>query len=249
VKSKTVLFVLSAAVALLYFGGVIERVFTLFATTVQSAFLTVRHEAQETLHRHWDQAERISMLEKRCETLERRIIRCESQAQRYRAIATVTPFPSATDLPVRLVRALGYVRLGDFQRLWLEPFDGFDPQSVYGAVRDGYAVGIVLGEKGRPMLSLAGDSDCQFAVYVGRIRAPGIVAGEDPRHMVVRYIPDWMAVRVGDDVYTSGLDRAFPPGIPVGKVLSVTKMQGFKNARIEIYGDTLHPDYIWVVGR
>jgi hypothetical protein len=35
----------------------------------------------------------------------------------------------------------------------------------------------------------------------------------------------------------------------VGRVLSIRNMQGFKNADIELFGDTLHPDFVWVVGR
>ncbi len=158
----------------------------------------------------------------------------------------VTPEVNATIYPVP---AMGYAKLGDFQQVWLETFPGYDPLKNYGVIHKGFAVGIVVAQKHRPLMILAGDKSCSFAVYIGHVRAPGIATGEDARHMVVRYIPEWMKIERGDEVVTSGLDRIFPPGVPVGRVLSIRKMQGFKNARIEIFGDTLHPDFVWVTAR
>ena len=65
--------------------------------------------------------------------------------------------------------------------------------------------------------------------------------------MIVRYIPEWMRIAPGDEVITSGLDRIFPIGVPVGRVLSIRRQEGFKVAKIELYGDTLHPNFVWVV--
>ena len=249
IGSRTLLLLLAAGVAaLVYYSPTLRTFFTAFTTSVQELYHDAAESVEEGVRRHWRQAETIDAQRKTIRRLEADCIRCRSEAAEFealrRALGIRRPDINMTVVPVR---ALGYVRLGNFQQVWLEDFPEFNPLRNYGVVRDGKAVGIVVEQRRRPLMILAGDKECKFAVYIGAAKAPGIAVGRDARHMTVRYIPEWMRVKPGDEVFTSGLDRIYPPGIPVGRVLSIRKMQGFKDARIELYGDTLHPDYVWVV--
>jgi len=234
---------------LILYSPAIRNFFTAFTSSIQSFYFDVREHIEKGFERHLMQAETIDTLNDRVQNLEKRLTLCRSEIRKLHAMnAALAPRPDL-NATMTSVRVKGYALLGNFQQLWLEEFPDYNPLKNYGVVRAGYAVGIVVEEKRRPLMILAGDKACNFAVYIGKKRAPGIAMGKDPRHMVVKYIPEWMRLNRGDQVFTSGLDRIFPIGIPVGRVLSVQKMQGFKNAEILLYGDTLHPDYVWVVGQ
>ena len=249
IGSRTLLLLLAAGVAaLVYYSPTLRTFFTAFTTSVQELYHDAVESVEEGVRRHWRQAETIDAQRKTIRRLEADCIRYRSEAEKYRQLRNALGFRRPDlNMTVVPVRALGYARLGNFQQVWLQDFSEFNPLRNYGVLRAGKAVGIVVEQRRRPLMILAGDRECKFAVYVGASKAPGIAMGLDARHMTVRYIPEWMQVAEGDDVFTSGLDRIFPPGVPVGRVLSVRKMQGFKDARIELYGDTLHPDYVWVV--
>jgi rod shape-determining protein MreC len=216
---------------------------------VQQSYLQTKERVHEAYLRHLRQAERIADLERENRELQKRLVLYRSDATRFHALKEALGVKPDTNATLYAVQPLGYAKLGNFQQLWLEEFPAYNPLRNYGVIRAGYAVGIVVEERRRPLMILAGDRGCKFAVYIGTDRAPGIAMGLDARRMVVKYIPEWMKVQPGDKVYTSGLDRIFPAGVPVGQVVSIRKMQGFKNAEVALFGDTLHPDFVWVVGR
>ncbi len=235
--------------ALVYVTPYLREALSLLATAVQEGYTGFHRQVNASVNRHFEQAETIARLKRQQEALTAALSRCRADAAAYRALRQSSAVADESNVTALPVRVLGYARLGDFQRLWLEPFRGFSPQHDSGLLYKGNAVGIVVPQNRRPLALLAGDSSCSFAVYVGSIRAPGIAVGKDARHMTVKYIPEWMRIGIGDRVETSGLDKIFPPGMPVGKVVEIKKMQGFKNAEIELFGDTLHPDFLWVVWR
>ena len=247
---KVPLFLMAVAVGLLVlYSPAIRTFFTAFTTTIQQGYIHLRDEVRLAYEHHLAQVETIERLRRKERALEKSLLACRGDAEKFHAMKAalgLRPDVNTTAVPVE---ARGYAKLGNFQQVWLENFPDYNPLKNYGVIRAGYAVGIVVEARRRPLMILAGDKECNFAVYIGPGRAPGIATGEDPRHMVVKYIPEWMKVKPGDKVFTSGLDHLFPPGVPVGRVLAVRKMQGFKNADIVLFGDTLHPDFVWVVGR
>ncbi len=234
---------------LVLYSPAIRTLFSTFTTAIQTTYLDFKESVGEMVERHFMQVRTIERLHRTNEKLSERLIRFQNDAASYRALKSAMGLEVDMNLSVIPVRTYGYALLGNFQQLWLERFRNYDPEKNYGVIRNGYAIGIVVEEENRPLMILAGDKACNFAVYIGKKRAPGIATGKDARHMIVKYIPEWMKIEIGDRVFTNGLDRIFPMGIEVGKVLSIRKMQGFKNAEIELFGDTLHPDFVWVVNR
>jgi rod shape-determining protein MreC len=68
------------------------------------------------------------------------------------------------------------------------------------------------------------NENCQFAAQLDECREQGIIQGEgsvregNPQTRM-RYIPKETPVKIGEKVFTSGLDGIFPPGLLVGKVV------------------------------
>ncbi|WP_457593446.1 rod shape-determining protein MreC [Hydrogenimonas sp.] len=245
-RKITLLILLGIVVLFSLYSASVRTFFVAFTTTIRSAYIDMTHAIEDAAKKHFDQAETIERVQKEYETLQKRLLECRSDASKYRFMKEALKMGPDTNATFEPVRPEGYAMIGNFQQLWLDRFENFNPMRNYGVVRDGYAVGIVVEKKLRPLMILAGDPECTFAVYIGGVRAPGIAMGSDARHMVVKYIPQWLRLKPGDEVVTSGLDHIFPPGIPVGRLLSTQKMQGFQNAYIELYGDTLHPDFVWI---
>ena len=63
----------------------------------------------------------------------------------------------------------------------------------------------------------------------------------------VNYIPKWVDIKVGDEVYTNGLDGIFVENIPVGKVVEIYEDSNFLRADVLPYAQTQDIDYVWVV--
>ncbi len=246
-RKITLLAILGIVVLLSLYSTSIRTFFTSFTSKLHSAYLDMTHTFETVLDNHFFQIETIERLKKDLGKIEKRLLKCEEEAVLYRSIRKsleITPDKNTTYI---VARPEGYAMIGNFQQLWLYRFENYDPMKNYGVIKNGFAIGIVVEKKMRPLMILAGDPQCTFAVYVGESRAPGIAMGVDDRHMVVKYIPQWLKLKPGDEIFTSGLDNIFPPGIPVGRLLYTKKMQGFQNAYIKLYGDTLHPDFVWIV--
>lgn len=74
-------------------------------------------------------------------------------------------------------------------------------------------------------------------------RAKGILAGDNTDRPKLNYLSSKTVVSVGDRVVTSGHGGAFPPGLPIGVVVSV----GEGGARLEPYINRHQLDYVTVV--
>ncbi|MDF1882228.1 rod shape-determining protein MreC [Sulfurimonas sp. MAG313] len=147
---------------------------------------------------------------------------------------------------VQLVKTLSYAKFGDINRVWLDMQD-YNTSKVYGLVSEGVSAGIVTFKHNQPMALLNSDYKCSYTVYIGKKRAPGIVHGKNTKEMVVEFIPNWIKIEVGDEVFTSGLDNLFFTGLRVGRVLKIGTSQGFQNATIQPYFDVTQPGYFHVI--
>jgi len=238
--------VLIVAGVLVYYSPALRTFITTFTINVESLYHTITQSFSKTIEYHTFQAKKIEELTKKLNFCMSTAYQYRSDAERYNSLKAELGLHDNINISNQIIQPLGYSQLGNFQKLWLELFKDYDPQYIYGVLKEGNAVGIIVEKQNRPLMILAGDPECNFAVYIGEIKAPGIAFGLDAHTMIVRYIPEWIKINVGDKVVTSGLDHIFPIGIPVGEVLRMKKMQGFQNAKIRLYGDTLHPNFLHI---
>jgi rod shape-determining protein MreC len=75
-------------------------------------------------------------------------------------------------------------------------------------------------------VQLITDAGAGVAVTIARTRLQGLAAGRGGESMRLRYIPLLEDVRPGDRLVTSGLERIYPQGFPVGTVLRVAAASG-----------------------
>ena len=147
---------------------------------------------------------------------------------------------------VQLVRALSYVNISDYDKVWLDKFDGYDESKIYGLIYQGKSAGIVVNKDGNPLALLQNDPKSIFAVSIGDEKIPGIAHGSKDG-ITVKFIPQWLNPKEGDEVVTSGLDGIFFSGISVGKVTSVIQESLYKSAAVKPYVNITIPSYLYVV--
>jgi rod shape-determining protein MreC len=70
-------------------------------------------------------------------------------------------------------------------------------------------------------------------VFVERTGQRGLAAGLGQGRLELRYMPTQTDIRPGDRLLTSGIDRVYPAGIPVGQVSRVSRSQASPYLRVE----------------
>jgi len=238
--------VIIGAGILIYYSPSLRTYITLLTANVESFYHSIAKTIYNRVETHTFQAKKIKKLIEELNSCKNTSYLYRSDAEQYYLLKKELLLHNNITISDQIVQPLGYAQLGNFQKLWLEKFKDYDPKYIYGVLKDGNAVGIIVDKQNRPLMILAGDPECNFAVYIGEENAPGIAFGLDARTMIVRYIPEWIKINIGDKVITSGLDHIFPIGVPVGEVLKTKKMQGFQDAQIRLYGDTLHPNFLHI---
>ena len=79
-------------------------------------------------------------------------------------------------------------------------------------------------------------------------RLQGVVQGDGSRFLRWDFIPNYETVKVGDVVYTSGADRIYPKGLPIGSVVESTKSSAvYRNIKVQPFVDYLRLEEILVV--
>jgi rod shape-determining protein MreC len=80
------------------------------------------------------------------------------------------------------------------------------------------------------IVQLIVDSQSAVGVMVNSTRQQGIVVGTAGGELVLDYIEDDNELRQGDEFITSGMDRIYPKGLPVGVITSVGERRGLFRA-------------------
>ncbi len=79
-------------------------------------------------------------------------------------------------------------------------------------------------------------------------RLQGVVQGDGSVILHWNFIPNYESVEVGDIVYTSGTDRMYPKGFPIGQVVaSQKKGTVYRDIQVEPFVDYLRLEEIMVV--
>jgi rod shape-determining protein MreC len=82
------------------------------------------------------------------------------------------------------------------------------------------------------------DAQSAVGVMVSSTRQQGIVTGTGSRDLELDYIDDDSALKEGDEFLTSGMDRVYPKGLPVGTITAIGPRRGlFRIIRVQPRAD------------
>ncbi len=211
---------------------------------VLTSYLNTKEKVINKIDEHFSQQEEIKTLRARNEKIEKSALLSIAFAAKLNAIMADNNL-SMYQPNVKMIQALSYANLNDYNRVWLD-FGDFNQSKIYGLLYQGYAAGIAVAKNTKALGLLLGDPQCIFSVYVGDKKIPGVLQG-NKKDILVKYIPLWMNPKVGDEVITSGMDDIFFQGVRVGKVIRVTEEESSKTVTVRPYVNMNIPTFLHII--
>jgi len=148
---------------------------------------------------------------------------------------------------VSIVYATGYTKLNSYDQILLTKTKGLDQNRVYGLMQKSFVIGTAQFKNGILYGNLISSKECKFSVYIGENRVPGVAIGGENGKVIIKYIQKWKKIKIGDKVLTSGLDNIFFANIPVGIVEEIGSKNSYTTAKVRVYADYLHLDYLFLL--
>jgi len=224
-NKKFSLFILIIALTIAYFFDfekVMEKKLILLNNSTQDKYISVILYINNFFDKYITQISNIDKLEKENSNL--KIYKTLFAQQQNQLNEYVRNHKNDKQLKGQYikVKSLSYYKLNDFSRVVLN-IDLPNKEKIYALVTlDGYSAGIVLYKYNKTIAYLNKNKRCNYTVYIGTNKTPGITAGmTDDGNMLIKYVPIWRKVNIDDKVITSSMDTLFPYGIDVGKVVSI----------------------------
>ena len=147
-----------------------------------------------------------------------------------------------------LVKVISYVSLSDFSKVIVDLNVSIKNRILPLITNNNYSAGIILEKNNQLISYLNTNKKSNYAVFIGNIKAPGITSGIDKNgKLIIKYIPKWQNVKVGDEIITSGMDKIFPLGIKVGKVISINELANTKTIKCKPYAKVLNKKYFYTI--
>jgi len=228
-----------------------ERIMDVLLGTInpiKQKYKNFTQNIEDKSHSYLFQKEFIEKLSKENRILRKRLLEQTHYIQQIKDIYDV--LPQLKRLPVHnisITETISYVKLNSFTQIILTKPKEVEKGKLYGLIQGTVAAGIAVLKNNQLYGYLTSDNKCRFSVFLGEHYAPGIAIGMNKNEMVVKFIPKWHQIKVGDKVVTSGLDHIFFANIPVGIVSKVETQSAYKVAYIQTYSDVFHPKTFFLV--
>jgi rod shape-determining protein MreC len=238
--------IIALLVGALYYNNLIQSPIITALNGIKSTYHNSMQFIEDSVNKHFFQASKIAELSEKLQEYEQNHLVMQELASEVNDLYLENNSSLKLNPKVSLVRAISYEKFGNFNKLWLEVPD-YNDSKIYGLTYKELVAGIVVSKNNRALALLNRDIKSAYSVYIGENSAPGIVHGNNEESLVVNFIPAWFEIKVGDEVVTSGLDNIFFKGLNVGKILSITKSQGYQNALIDPYYKPSEVNYFHII--
>jgi rod shape-determining protein MreC len=203
---------------------------------------------EDKSHSYIFQKETIEKLSRENRVLRRRLLEQMHYIDQVQNVYDV--LPDLAKLPVHnisIAETISYVKLNSFSQIILTKPKGLKEKEIYGLVQGTVVAGVATLKNNQLYGYLTSDDKCRFSVFIGKKKAPGIAIGVKRNEMIVKFIPKWHNVQIGDKVVTSGLDKIFFSNVPVGVVTKVEVQSAYTVAYIKPYNNVMQPKTFFVI--
>jgi len=215
---------------------------------IKQSYKNFTQNLEDKSHSYIFQKESIEKLSRENRILRKRLLEQMHYMEQVKNIYDV--LPDLSRLPVAsisIVETISYVKLNSFSQVILTKPKNLIKNKLYGIVQGKVVAGTARVHSNQLYGYLTSDEKCRFSVFIGKSNAPGIALGHKKNEMVIKFIPKWHNVQVGDKVITSGLDDIFFADIPVGIVTKVEVQSSYTVAHIKTYSDIFHPKTFFLI--
>jgi len=242
-NKKLVLFALSIFLSISYLLNIdilLKRYLLKLSNNIQETYINIFISIENSVDKYLNQINHIEKLEKANKTLKHYKILYEIEKNKYDELNKISKIVKPIkNFKLRKVEVLSYVKMRDFSKVILDVND-IDTQKIYALLTlDGFSAGIVLSSKDITIAYLNQHKKCNYTVFIGKNNIPGITSGMINDKILIKFIPIWKHIKVGDEVITSSMDSIFPYGIKVGKVTKVIKGDNTQEVLVQPYANVL----------
>jgi rod shape-determining protein MreC len=243
-NKKFLLFLIAIFIAIFYlfsFEKVIYKELLSVRTSVQNFYLNIFVYTSEALNKYFNQLDYIDQL--RVENQESKTYKTlyESVQKELQRVEKNNLVKNIDQNSFEKVQVLSYVKFNDFSKVILD----YDPLEERNRIQalvtfGGFSAGIVLYKEEHYIAFLNENNKCNYTVFIGDDNNPGITSGvDDNGRLVIKYVPIWKEVQLGDEVITSSMDNIFPYGVKVGKVVDFEIQDNMQLVFVEPYANAL----------
>lgn len=215
---------------------------------IKQNYKNFTQNVEDKSHSYIFQKESIEKLSRENRILRKRLLEQMHYIEQVKNIYEV--LPDLNRLPassISIVETISYVKLNSFSQVILTKPKGLIENKLYGLIQGRVVAGTARVRSNQLYGYLTSDEKCRFSVFIGKSKAPGIALGHQKSEMIIKFIPKWHNVQVGEKVFTSGLDDIFFADIPVGMVTKVEVQSSYTVAHIKTYSDIFHPKTFFLI--
>ena len=239
------LFVLVAFLSVIsfYYSSPIKQGLYTFTNSINLFFGDTYNSILEFKYNHFNQAQHIKEQSRQLKELKQKIYLINYYKKE---LDKLEKFQFLQSDKLVLVRTTSLVNLSNNSQVWLEGFEKFNKEKIYALIYNGFAAGIAYAKSNKLEGLMLNNKSTSFTVYIGDIHKIGIIFGAK-NGMIVKYMPLDYKVKIGDFVYTNGLDGVFIDGIKVGKVTKILKHNDYQDVEVKPFVDFNNPDYFYLI--
>jgi len=215
---------------------------------IKKNYKNITQDIENKSHSYLFQKEYIVKLTAENRILRKRLLEQTHYIKQVKNIYNI--LPALKRYPVKnitIAETISYVKLNSFSQIILTKPKNLHPGKIYGLIQGTVVAGTARVQNNQLYGYLTSNEKCRFSVSIGESHAPGIAIGKKNNNMIVKFIPKWYEISVGDKVVTSGLDKIFFADLPVGVVESIDEENSYKIATIKTYNDIFHPKTFFLV--
>ena len=228
------------------YNGVAKSFLLDFINPVKIAYLKFTNISDSYLK----QQENILKLQKENSELKKLLIEQSNYIEQLSKIYKLVP--SLARKPYKsiyITNTISYIKLNRLNEIILTTPKNFKFQDKkpYGLMQNDVASGIAQYIDGKLYGYLLSNPKCTFSVTIGKDRVNGIAQGDNKDGMIIKFIPRWSKIQIGDIVKTSGLDSIFFPNIVVGVISDVKTLDRYKEAKIKVYAKLSNPSLFFLI--
>lgn len=226
-----------------YYSNTIKS--SLYSTTnsINDFFKSFYTTIVDFKYQHFNQLEIIKKQTKTIKKLEQQVYLINYYEKE---LSKINKFQFLQSEKLILVKTKSLVNLSNNSKVWLSGFDNFQKDKIYALIYNGFAAGIAINNDDRLEGLMLNNKSTSFTVYIGDVQKIGIIFGKKEK-MKVKFMPLTYKIKIGDFVYTNGLDGVFIDGIKVGKVSKILKYNDYQDVEVEPFVDFNNPDYFYLI--
>lgn len=215
---------------------------TNLSTNIKSFYKSKILSIDLLIKKYFNQADTIELLEK-----ENRL----NNQYKLKYILQKNKQPISSDKNIALIytNVLSYITLNDFSKVILDTNISINDGDIYAlSTLTAQSAGIVVKENNITIAYLNPNPKSNYSVYIGKKHAPGITSGANGYgNIIIKHIPKWYKVNIGDKVITSGMDNIFKLGLEVGRIVSVKEARNTQVAFVKPATDVLNHKSFYII--